>query len=101
MTGIITAQRAVVGATTAILPIASARYRSATPTPPAAPAVAPQTRSRGDGEACGRNGTTSRSARRPDDCEVTTIAIVLARRDPTPPRKSAAPYNAAEAIASR
>ena len=100
-TGIVTAHTAVVGATTAIRPTASARYRSVTPTPPANPAAPPQTRSRAAGVAAGNNGRLSTSSVRPQPCDVTTMTRVLARREARPQRKSAVPYSAAELSASR
>ena len=56
MTGITTAHTAVVGATTAIVPIARARYSSPTPTLPAMPATAPQNQSDRDGDALRQQG---------------------------------------------
>ena len=44
-TGMTTAQTEVVGATTPIVPIASARYSSPTPKPPARPLAAPHAKS--------------------------------------------------------
>ena len=100
-TGIATAQTAVVGATTAIVPIASARYNSATPMPPKTPAATPHQRSPVEGCASGRNGIIAASSRRPASCETMTTATVVARREARPPRKSAAPYRAAEASARK
>ena len=100
-TGIITAHTAVVGATTVILPTASARYNSATPVPPASPAVPPQIRSRTVGVANGNSGRMSSNSARPAPCEVTTMVMVFVCREARPPRKSAAPYSAAEPRASR
>jgi hypothetical protein len=65
------------------------------------PAIAPQTTSGRDGDASGSSGMNSRSIASPDACDQKTTAMVLARREARPPRKSAAPYIAAEAIASR
>ena len=75
--------------------------RSVTPTPPANPAAPPQTRSRAAGVASGNNGRLSTSSVRPQPCDVTTMARVFALREARPPRKSAAPYSAAELSASR
>ncbi len=101
MTGMTTAHTAVVGATTAIVPMASARYSRPTPMLPAIPAIAPQKKSERDGDASGSNGSTSSSMTRPEACDQTTTVMVLARREARPPRKSAAPYSAADAIARR
>jgi hypothetical protein len=60
-TGMATAQTAVVGATTAILPMASARYSSATPIPPIKPAKVPQSRSAREGDAAGSSGRSRAS----------------------------------------
>ena len=87
----VTAQTAVIGATTAIEPIASARYSSATPMPPATPAAAPQIQSLGAGDDAGRKGSINPSTIRPASWEMTTMAMVFARREANPPRKSAAP----------
>ncbi len=64
-TGIATAQTAVVGATTAMTPIASARYRSATPAPPVRPAAAPHRKSARVGVAVGRKGSMTNNSTRP------------------------------------
>jgi len=90
-TGITTAHTAVVGATTAITPIASARYRSATPPPPQTPASAPHRKSVRAGAVVGKSGRIDSRISSPASWETTTTARVLALFAVTPPMKSAAP----------
>src|SRR3954466_3226181 len=90
-TGIATAQTAVVGATTDIVPIASARYRRATPRPPARPATAPQPASDRSTDAPGSSGSRTSTTTTPDSCDTNTTERVDARREVRPPTKSAAP----------
>src|SRR3954469_23686516 len=99
-TGIATAQTAVVGATTDIVPIASARYRRATPRPPARPATAPQPASDRSTDAPGSSGSRTSTTTTPDSCDTNTTERVDARRDVRPPTKSAAPYRMADIRAS-
>ena len=110
-----TAQTAVIGATTAIEPMASARYSSATPIPPAMPAAAPQIHRCALGTEAGRNGSTSRSAISPaklrDDDDGDRVCA--ARRQPakkigsavarrrTPVRKRKSIRNIFAAVSSR
>src|SRR5438045_1254554 len=90
-TGIMAAMTAVVGATTAIVPTASARYKKATPMPPLKPATNPQVQSREETVVAGKNGRTNKSKTSPANCDQTTVAIVFARRAVNPPKKSAEP----------
>src|SRR5687767_7882536 len=85
--GTTTAHTAVVGATIAIVPIASARYSRATPALPATPAARPQFMSALLGDASGSTGSRSISASSPDACVHTTTATVDAAREARPPRK--------------
>ena len=86
-----TAQTEVVGATTPIVPIASARYSSATPKPPAMPLAAPQAMSAPRGDAAPSSGSTSSRLTRPADWPIVTTLNIGARREAKPPQKSAAP----------
>jgi hypothetical protein len=90
-TGIDTPHTAVVGAITDIVPIASARYNRPMATPPARPEIAPQIASRCVGELGGISGITKASTTSPANPETTTTAEMCARRDASPPMKSAAP----------
>jgi hypothetical protein len=91
-TGMITAQTAVVGATMAMVPMASARYSRATPMLPVNPAASPHQRSAdAGGDDCARRGISTARTIRPDAWLTATTATVAARFDARPPRKSAAP----------
>ena len=90
-TGMTTAHTEVVGATTPIVPMASARYSSPTPKPPARPLAAPHAKSACCGDAGPSSGSTGSRLRSPASCETVTTLNIGARREAKPPVKSAAP----------